>query len=230
MKQIFLSSLFYEVRVLFEQYAGDSLVGKRVAFIPTAARHETIDFYVKDGKKVLEQAGLIVDEIDVSTASRDDVAGILQNDDVIYISGGNTFFLLQELRKSGADRIITGHIDAGKLYIGESAGSVILAPDIEYVKSLDDFRAAPELPGFDSLAVLDFCPLPHYKNFPFRKAVDKAIRDYGGKLSLLPFSNDQAILVDDTGYRVVSRKDNGKKSETTAGSFGAGTDTDGGSL
>lgn len=207
MKQMFLSSLFSEVRGLFERYAGDSLAGKRVAFIPTAARHETIDFYVKDGKKALEQAGLIVDEIDVSKASRSEVSRILGDDDVIYVSGGNTFFLLQELRKSGAGPIIAEHIRAGKLYIGESAGSVILAPNIGYVQGLDDARAAPELTDFESLAVLDFYPLPHYKNFPFRKAVDKAIRDYGTALPLLPFSNDQAILIGDESYQVISRKD-----------------------
>lgn len=207
MRQLFLSSLFNEVRGLFERYAGDSLSGKRVAFIPTAARHEAIDFYVKDGRRALERTGLIVDEIDVSTASRSEVSRILRDDDVIYVSGGNTFFLLQELRKSGAGPIITEHIRAGKLYIGESAGSVILAPNIGYVQGLDDARAAPELTGFESLAVLDFYPLPHYRNFPFRKAVDKAIRDYGATLPLLPFSNDQAILVDDESYRVISRKD-----------------------
>lgn len=142
MKRIFLSSLFSQVRGLFENYAGDSLAGKRVAFIPTAARHETINFYVKSGMKALEKSGLIVDVLDVSTAPQSDISRILTAADVIYISGGNTFFLLQELNKSGAGQMIIDHIEAGKLYIGESAGSVILAPDIGYVKSLDDCRAA----------------------------------------------------------------------------------------
>ncbi len=204
MRKIFLSSLFSGVCVLFTNYAGDSLAGKRVAFIPTAARHEKVNFYVKSGMKALEKAGLIVDEIDVSTADRSEVSRILKEDDVIYISGGNTFFLLQELRKSGADQIITEQIKAGKLYIGESAGSVILAPGIEYVQAMDDSRAAPELSNFESLAVLDFYPLPHYKNFPFQKSVEKVIRDYGDALLLVPINNKQAILVDDEKYQVIS--------------------------
>jgi len=207
MSRLFLSSFFSGVRDLFEQYAGDFLHGKRVAFIPTAARNETINFYVHDGKKVLKQYGSIVDEIDVSTASHSEICRILGEADVIYVSGGNTFFLLQEFRKSGTDQMIIEHIRAGKLYIGESAGSVILAPNIEYVSALDDTRAAPELSDYESLSVLDFCPLPHYKNFPFRKAVKKAIRDYGHTLRLLPFSNNQVILFEGEKYRVVSRKD-----------------------
>jgi len=204
MKRIFLSSFFSQVRGLFENYAGDSLAGKRVAFIPTAARHEKINFYVKSGMKALEKSGLIVDVLDVSTAPQSEITRILMTAEVVYISGGNTFFLLQELKKSGADQMIIEHIEAGKLYIGESAGSVILAPDIEYVKALDDCRAAPELQAYASLSVLDFYPLPHFKSFPFQKSVDKVIRDYDATLSLVPFSNTQAIFVDEKHHQVMS--------------------------
>ncbi len=204
MKRIFLSSLFSGVRPLFEKYAGESLAGKRVAFIPTAARHEAINFYVKDGKKLLSQIGLTVNELEVSTAPGTEVSRILKAADVVYISGGNTFFLLQELKKSGADQLIIDHINSGKLYIGESAGSVILAPDIEYVKAMDDCRTAPELPDFASLSILDFYPLPHYKNFPFIKAGNKVVRDYGNALPLVPFNNKQAIIVDENGHQIMS--------------------------
>jgi len=50
----------------------------------------------------------------------------LEKNDYIYISGGNTFFLLQELQRTGADKIISRQIEAGKLYIGESAGAIVL--------------------------------------------------------------------------------------------------------
>lgn len=203
MKRIFLSSLFTEASVLFKDYAWDSFAGKRVAFIPTAARHETINFYVKAGKKVLEQAGMIVDELDVSETSHDDISRILSSADVVYISGGNTFFLLQELRKSGAGQMIIDHIAAGKMYIGESAGSAILAPDIGYLKAMDDCRAAPELTDYASLSALDFYPLPHYKSFPFQKVCDKIIRDYGTVLPLVPFGNKQAVLVDDVSHHII---------------------------
>jgi dipeptidase E len=103
--------------------------------------------------------------------------------------------------------MIIDHINAGKFYIGESAGSVILAPDIEYVKAMDDCRAATELLDYASLSVLDFYPLPHYRNFPFRKSGDKVIRDYGATLPLVPFSNKQAIVVGDGTYKVISVKE-----------------------
>ncbi|WP_252346614.1 Type 1 glutamine amidotransferase-like domain-containing protein, partial [Listeria monocytogenes] len=38
--------------------------------------------------------------------------------DFIYVTGGNTFFLLQELKRTGADKLILEEIAKGKLYIG----------------------------------------------------------------------------------------------------------------
>lgn len=196
MKKLFLSSSFSTVAKLFIDFAGPGLKGKTVTFIPTAAAHEEIDFYVKSGKKALEKAGLIVEELDVANASASEIREKLEHNDFIYVSGGNTFFLLQELKKKGADRIIADQINSGKMYIGESAGSMVLAPNIEYVKDMDDCNIAPELSDFNALHVIDFYPLPHYTNFPFKKVGEKIVAKYQAALPLKPISNAQAILVD----------------------------------
>lgn len=196
MRKLFLSSSFSTVAKLFAEFSNVDLQGKTVTFIPTAAIHETVNFYVKSGKKALEKLGLTIDELDVSTATQEAIENKLKVNDYIYISGGNTFFLLQELRKSGADKIITEQINSGKLYIGESAGSIILAPSIEYVKDMDDSDKAPDLLDYKALNLLDFYPLPHHTNFPFKKVVEKIIQEYQTTLLLSPFSNAQAILVD----------------------------------
>ena len=118
MRKIFLSSSFKDVSDLLVTFAGDNLEGKTVTFIPTAAIHEKVNFYVNSGKKALEKMGLLVDELEISTATTLEITSKIQNNDFIYVTGGNTFFLLQELRKTGADKIIETQIMAGKLYIG----------------------------------------------------------------------------------------------------------------
>ena len=105
MKKIFLSSSFKDVSNLFEQFE-KNLIGKTVTFIPTASMVEKVVFYVKSGRKALEKLGLTIDELDISTASHEEITNKLTKNDYIYISGGNTFFLLQELRRSGADKIL----------------------------------------------------------------------------------------------------------------------------
>ncbi len=196
MRKLFLSSSFKDVAKQLQNFVGDDLKNKTVTFIPTAAVHEKVNFYVKSGRKALEKMGLIVDVLDVSTAAPPEMMAKLQTNDYIYVTGGNTFFLLQELRKSGADKIIAAQIDSGKLYIGESAGSIVLSPNIEYVREMDDPGIAGDLKDYAALGVVDFYPLPHKNCFPFKKTVEKIIKNYETVLPLMPITNAQAILID----------------------------------
>jgi dipeptidase E len=196
MKKLFLTSSFKDVSGLLADFANEELKGKRVTFIPTASIPETITFYVGAGRKALEKLGLIVDELEISKATAQEISDKLHQNEYIYITGGNTFFLLQELKKTGADKIISELIHSGKLYIGESAGSMIVSPNIEYVKGMDNHKKAPDLHEFSALNTVEFYPLPHHTNFPFKKTVEKIIAKYESELKLYPISNSQAILVD----------------------------------
>jgi dipeptidase E len=195
MKKLFLSSSFAEVSALFPEFANEDLQGKRVTFIPTASIPESVKFYVGTGKKALEKLGLIVDELEITTATNEEISKKILKNNYIYVTGGNTFFLLQELKRTGADNVITVQINSGKIYIGESAGSMILSPDIEYVQEMDDRRKAKELNDNLALSVIKFYPLPHHTNFPFKKAVEKIIAKYESELKLVPISNSQVITV-----------------------------------
>lgn len=206
MKKLFLASSFKDVANIFADFEKD-LKGKTVTFIPTASKVEKIVFYVNSGKKALQKLGLIIDELDISTASNDEINCKLRNNDFIYITGGNTFFLLQELKKTGADKIIIDEINKGKLYIGESAGAIVTSANIEYAKRMDDVKKAPNLTEFSGLNLVDFYVIPHYTNFPFEKTVEKIIEDYSSKLNLSPISNKDAILVVDNKIDFIQSKE-----------------------
>lgn len=194
MKKIFLSSSFKDVANIFEKFESN-LKGKTVTFIPTASVVEKVIFYVDSGRKALEKLGIIIDELEVSTANIKEIKTKLEKNDMIYVTGGNTFFLLQELKRTGADKIIINQVMAGKTYIGESAGSIIASPNIEYAKLMDSVKKAPNLENFDALKLVDFYAVPHHTNFPFKKAVEKIIHTYSNDLKLMPISNKQAILI-----------------------------------
>jgi dipeptidase E len=204
MKKLFLSSSFAEVSELFPDFTHEDVKGKKVTFIPTASIPESVKFYVGAGKKALEKLGLIVDELEITKATSEEISKKIQENDYIYITGGNTFFLLQELKRNGTDKLITDQINSGKIYIGESAGSIILAPDITYVKSIDDCRKAPELTDNVALSIVKFYPVPHHTNVPFKKAVEKIIAQYGSEQKLVPISNSQVIMAN--GNRITIRE------------------------
>lgn len=94
------------------------MVGKTVIFILTASKVEKVTFYVKPGKKALKSMGLIIAQLDVSTAKLEEIKQKLRENDYIYVTGRNSFFLLQELKQSGADYIVIEEIQKGKIYIG----------------------------------------------------------------------------------------------------------------
>ncbi len=195
MKKMFLASSFKDVASLLVDFAEEDLKGKTITFIPTASIPEKVKFYVGAGKKALEKLGLAIDELEISIATPGEITDKLQQNHYIYISGGNTFFLLQELRRTKADKLIMDQIHSGKLYIGESAGSMIMAPDITYASSMDDHTKARDLHDFSALNMTKVYPLPHHTNFPFKKTVEKIISKYGSELDLYPISNAQVLLI-----------------------------------
>lgn len=196
MLNLFLTSSFKDVVDHFREFVADDLKGRRLTFIPTASIPEEITHYIHTAKEAFEKLGVVVEELDISVAPSQEIKEKLERNDFIYVSGGNTFYLLQELRKSGADKIITDQVHSGKLYIGESAGSIITSPNIEYVKFMDDIGKATTLKSFEGLNFINVYPVPHYNNEPFKDAASDLMAHYNSKLNLVPISNTQVIQVE----------------------------------
>ena len=115
MQKVFLASLFKDVSQIFIDSIDEKLAGNTVTFIPTAALPDKLDFHIKYSKELLTEMGLVVDELEISTATHSDIVKKLKNNDYIYGTGGNTCFLLQEMKRTGAGRLIKTQINAGKL-------------------------------------------------------------------------------------------------------------------
>lgn len=201
MKKMFLVSSFKDTAAILPNFE-KSLKGKTVTFIPTASIPEKIKFYVNTGKKALEKLGMTVNFLEISALGITEISKKIKENDFVYVTGGNTFFLLSELKRTGADKIIAEEINNGKLYIGESAGAIITSKNIEYVKLMDNAEKAPNLKNFDALGLIEFYIVPHYKNFPFQKSSQKIIDTYSGDLELLPISNNEAILVEGDNIKI----------------------------
>jgi len=106
MKKLFLAASFTDVSQLFKEFLSNESQKQTVTFIPAASVPEEVPFYVDEAKDVFKSLSIKVDEIDISTISYEEIAARLKKNDLIYLSGGNTFYLMQELKKSGADRLI----------------------------------------------------------------------------------------------------------------------------
>ena len=205
MIKLFLSSSFVDVSEFLEPFLGEKLTHKTITFIPAASVPEEYKAYVENDREAFKKLGLIIEELDISNTPTDQIENIIRKNDYIYVSGGNTFYLLQELKFSGADKIIFEEIKKGKPYIGASAGSIITSKTIKYVEKMDDKAKAKKLTNYNALNLVDFYTLPHHTNEPFKKSVEEIIFDYKDKLQLLPISNTEVIQVSGEEVKIVGK-------------------------
>lgn len=196
MKKLILVSMLYQVTDLVRTITPE-LEGKTVTYIPTAGIAEDVEGMVEEETSTLENLGMTVDVLEVSSASYDSIVNSLTKNDIIFVGGGNTFFLLQELRRSGADQILIREVEKGKLYIGESAGSIITCPDIGYCAEMDSPEKAPDLIDYAGLNLVDFYIVPHIGNAEMGEAAEKAVEKYSSELELKAITDEQVILVEE---------------------------------
>ncbi|MCC9044395.1 Type 1 glutamine amidotransferase-like domain-containing protein [Myroides sp. M-43] len=201
---MFLSSSFSDVVSLFKSFAEEEVAGKKVTFIPTASIVEKYVGHVENDKKAFESLGIIVDVLELSTASSADIKNKITSNDYIFISGGNSFYLLQILKETGADLLIKEQVSKGKLYIGTSAGSVVMSPNIQYIGLMDDKSFAPKLTAYNAMGVTDQYPLVHYGSEPFATVAEEVYQKYKDKLPLVLLSNYQVMIVQDQDTMVLS--------------------------
>ena len=198
MKKLILVSMLYQVTDLVRTIEPE-LAGKTVTYIPTAGIAEETEGMIEDETSL----GLTVEALDVSTASYESIVSTLTKNDIIFVGGGNTFYLLQELRRSGADKILIQEVNKGKLYIGESAGAIIACPDIGYCVGMDSPEKAPELTDYTGLGLVDFYIVPHIGNEEMGEAAEKAVEEYNSRLDLEVITDKQVIQVEDKSYRTL---------------------------
>ena len=161
--KLFLCSHFSSVGNLIKE----ELDNKKIAFIPTASIHEGYTGYVGSARKLFKKLGATVTEIDISKEVYSTIKSVFEDADIIYFTGGNSFFLIDQLRKTGTDELLKKELTNGKLMIGESAGAIICAPTIKYIEQMDK-KPEDYSQGDDTgLNLIDFYVLPHYLTAPF---------------------------------------------------------------
>jgi dipeptidase E len=149
--------------------------------------------------------GFEVKNVDLKNKNRKDLEEELKGMDVIFVAGGNTFYLLEKVRESGFDRVAKKLINEGVVYIGSSAGAVLAGPTIEIINKMDDPADAPNLKSFKALNLVNFIVMPHFGDEKYKDIFDEAVKrgkDLGYEVKLL--TNYQALIVNGGRVRLVS--------------------------
>ena len=202
MKNMILISSLYESMGIVKKFLNEKTESKKILFIPTATNVDEYKKYIHLTQKVFEDFGYEVENFDISVFSEETVKEKISETKIIFVSGGNTFYLLQELKKKNLISYLRKKIENGLLYIGESAGSVITAPNIGYADIVDDKALATELNDYTGLNLVDFYVVPHFEEEPFVESSRKVVELYKDKLDLKVINNKEVVLVENDDFRI----------------------------
>ena len=178
------------------------MVSNKIVFIPTAGNVEPYTGYIDEGIEMLKSLGYEVEILDITKFDEIYLKDKFLKTECICISGGNTFYLLQEIKRKNLVEVLFKRIKEGLFYIGESAGAIIMSENIEYNQIMDDKSIASELDDYMGVNVFDHYVVPHLGEYPFEETAQKTLDTYQDKISLVAINNSEAILVNDSGYTI----------------------------
>lgn len=172
----------------------------KAAFIPTASNlcsESDMGFVYADRAKLVAM-GFDVIDIDLKEIGRQTLEEKLANIDLVLVDGGNTFYLLDQARKSGFDEIIKKRIEQGLIYVGSSAGSILCCPTIEGAKRFDDPRVAPDLDDYAGLNLFSKIIIPHAQREKYADRIMQTTTEMNKQgLEVVALADDQAIIVNE---------------------------------
>jgi dipeptidase E len=147
------------------------LTGKRrprIVFIPSANHVPDFEYdYVCENFGALGVKDIALFNID-RPYSVADAEKILKAADMIYLSGGNTFYFLKSIRRNHFDRMLMKFVLQGGVLAGLSAGAIIMTPSIA-TASYPKFDRDENAVGIRNLGALGLVPFeffPHYDPEP----------------------------------------------------------------
>lgn len=179
----------------------------KVCYVITAGfgdgdiKPEWLEYY----KKQLNDYGVNeIEELDIRNKTEQELEKITQDKDIIFVNGGNTFFLLYWVKKTGFDKVILKHVKEGKLYIGISAGSYIACPSIEQSNWKHSDRNRIGITDLSALNLVPFLITAHFVE-DFRPVIEGASKNT--KYPIIALHDTQAVLVTDNHWKLVGKGD-----------------------
>lgn len=183
----------------FEQLIGKQPQNITMALIENAADPYGPVEWVVEYRDMIKAHGYQVELVDLREykTSKTALKETLASKDVIWLGGGNVFYLRWILKDVGADVIIKKLVQGGVVYGGGSAGAVVAGPTLRYFEEADDPDQAPELMT-KGLGLIETVVIPHLDNPKYTQAAKK-IDDFLTQdgYTTQPLTDAQALVLFD---------------------------------
>ena len=173
----------------------------KLTHITTASIDEKNKDYVSKETQIMKELGFQITEADISGMTEGKVRKLLKDTNIIYVQGGNTYYLLKCIKESGFDKVVKELLEKGVIYIGVSAGSYVAGPTIEQADWIHEHNRF----GLTDLTAMNLVPfllmvhyVPEYKSI-LKEKIQKS------KYEFKILTDDQAILVKGDNYKLVGK-------------------------
>lgn len=208
MKKLFLtSSVYFVAHDLAKKL--DLTSKNKLVFITTAAEPETGDMsWLDDDRQALIDVGFYVADYTITDKNYDQLKKDLATFDFIYLSGGNTLYLLKQSNKSGFTKLVKDMVyKDGKTYIGTSAGSIITGPKCpDYLLEDNEVLDIENQKGY---GFVNFTIVPHWGSEFFKDLYLKGRLEIAYKsdqVPLLVLTDTQYVYIQDDKCEIVDVK------------------------
>ena len=149
--------------------------------------------YLEEDKLAFKNIGIQYEDIDIEGKNEEELRQILKYFDVIYVQGGDPYYLLKHIKLSGFDVVARELNTQGKLYVGASAGSYVACPTIESTLWKKPKRARHGLSDDEpAMNLVNFLVLAHYEE-RHRAIVREGMKHTKYQVRIL--TDQQALLV-----------------------------------
>lgn len=173
----------------------------KIAHIFTASNVAPDTDYVKRDMAAISDLGFQVVDFSLEGKTETELYEALKEFDIIYVQGGNGFYLLRHIRESGFDKVVNKLLDEGKWYIGVSAGTYVCCPTIEmhnWKRVRDYWYGLTDLSGMN---LVPFLITVHYNRDKYREKLAASIPSASAPVKVL--TDDQAFFVQDDKVELI---------------------------
>lgn len=176
----------------------------KVICIPTAANiySEENKAWLYEEMQSFPDLGIKLTQFDIEGKTLEDVQTAIQDADVVYVTGGNTYYLLEHMQKCNFKTAIIPFLEKGGIYIGSSAGMVAACPHIDFIADMDDPTQA-QLEDFAGLGLVEFNIMPHTDHPKYGPKALEIMTNYkSGNLPIIGLRDNQAVLIVDNSIEI----------------------------
>lgn len=162
--------------------------------------------WVEEEKVGLRKNGFEIFDYTITGKTLSQIRGDLKDIEVLYISGGNEFYLKEKSNESEFETFVNEFVESGKIYIGTSCGSIIMGQDISPLQKLSDLASLSKPIDTNGFGIVDFTILPHWGSQEFQ---DRWLNNdsfnlmYQANTKIIALNNYEYIEVKGDRYRIV---------------------------